>query len=249
MDLTTKKIQKAFDGAASSYDKFSYVQDIVLQKICSIVTLNGNNQKNILDIGCGTGNVGKFLNIANHNFIQIDLSREMCVLAKKKNNKLSINCNMDMMPFYTNFFDIIIASMVLQWSCNINLSLLELLRVMKPTGTLYIAIPVFGTLIELSSIIEKIGGCFSQFYKIEELIGIINSLDIKIQDTFCCNYYQYHKSFRAFLLNMKLTGVYTKKNSSIQYDIFSIGKIYKELYSFQNCIFSSWNIMYLIVKK
>ena len=249
MNLITKKIQKAFDNAANSYDKFSYIQDVVLQKICSVITLKENDRKNILDVGCGTGNVGKFLNIANHNFIQIDLSREMCILAKEKNNKLSVNCNMDMMPFYANFFDVIIASMVLQWSCNINLSLLELLRVMKPTGTLYIAIPIFGTLIELSNVIEKIGGSFSQFYKMEELIDVINSLNVKIQHTFCCNYYQYHKSFRAFLLSMKLTGVYTKKNSSIQHDIFSMGKIYKELYSLQDCIFNSWNIMYLIVKK
>ena len=249
MDITTKKIQKAFDNAANSYDEFSYIQDIILKKVCSIVVLEKNDRKNILDVGCGTGNTNKFLNVENHNFIQVDISKEMCILARKKNNKLSINCNMDVMPFCAGFFDIIISSMVLQWSCNINLSLLELMRVMKPSGTLYIAIPIFGTLIELSNVIEKTGGCFSQFCKTEELINIINSLSLKIQNTFCCNYRQYHKSFRTFLLGIKSTGVYTKKNSSTRYDIFNVGKIYKELYSFQDCIFNSWNIMYLIVKK
>ncbi|MGN7618874.1 MAG: methyltransferase domain-containing protein [Ehrlichia sp.] len=249
MSLITEKIQKAFDNAANSYDRFSYIQDIVLQRVCGIITLKENNRKNILDVGCGTGNISKFLNITNHNFIQIDLSKEMCILAEEKNNRLSVNCSMDMMPFHENFFDVVITSMVLQWSCNINISLLELLRVMKPSGTLYIAIPIFGTLVELSDVIERIGGCFSQFYKMEELINIVNSLNVKIQHAFCCKYHQYHKSFRSFLLSMKLTGVYTKKNVNMRHNIFTISKIYEELYSLQGCIFNSWNIMYLMIKK
>ena len=47
------------------------------------MTLEGESSK-ILDIGCGTGNVGKILNVADHDFIQIDLSYEMCILANKK---------------------------------------------------------------------------------------------------------------------------------------------------------------------
>ncbi|KJV63535.1 MULTISPECIES: methyltransferase domain-containing protein [Ehrlichia] len=249
MDLVTQKIQKAFDGAASSYDKFSDIQNVILRELCSTVTLKNCDKKNILDVGCGTGNIGKFLDITHHNFIQVDLSQEMCILAKEKNNALSINCHMDVMPFYDSFFDIVITSMVLQWSCNINITLLELLRVVKSDGVLYIAIPIFGTLIELNNVVEKVGGSFSKFYQMDELINIINSFNVKIQYVFCCNYRQYHKSFRSFLLNMKLTGVYTKKVSDKQHDIFNMSRIYKELYSFQNCIFSSWNIMYLIVKK
>ncbi|CEI85187.1 methyltransferase domain-containing protein [Ehrlichia minasensis] len=245
----TQKIQKAFSGAANSYDEFSYIQDAILRELCSTVQLENCDKKNILDVGCGTGNISKFLDVTNHNFIQVDLSREMCVVAKEKNNVLSVNCNMDMMPFCENLFDIVIASMVLQWSCDINLSLLELLRVMKPNGMLYIAIPIFGTLIELNSVIEKIGKSFSKFYQMDELTSILNSLDVEIQYIFCCNYRQYHKSFFSLLLSMKLTGTYAKKIDDKQYDIFSISRIYKKLYSSQNCVFSSWNIMYLIVKK
>ena len=154
------------------------------------------------------------------------------------------------MPFCANYFDIIIASMVLQWSCNINLSLLELVRVMKSGGTLYIAIPVNGTLVELSSVIEKVGGIFNRFYTIDELIGIISLIGLKIQYLFCLNYKQYHKSFRTFLSSMKLTGVYVKKNNdSISYNIFNIGKIYSDMYSVGDCVFNSWNVMYLIIKK
>ncbi|ABD45055.1 ubiE/COQ5 methyltransferase family protein [Ehrlichia chaffeensis str. Heartland] len=249
MGLITQKIQKAFDNAASSYDKYSHIQDVILRELCSTVVLESCDKRNILDVGCGTGNMSKFLNVANHNLIQVDLSREMCVLAKKKNNALSVNCHMDVMPFYENFFDVIIASMVLQWSRDVSISLLELFRVMKSDGILYVAIPIFGTLIELNNVIEKVGGSFSQFYKMNEFINIVNSFNVKVQYAFCCNYRQYHKSFRAFLLSMKLTGVYTKKVSDEQYNIFEISKIYKELYSLQNCIFNSWNIMYLVVKK
>ena len=245
----TQKIQKAFSDAANSYDKFSYIQDVVLRELCSAVQLEDYNKKNILDVGCGTGNISKFLDVTNHNFIQVDLSKEMCVVAKEKNNVLSVNCNMDMMPFCENLFDIVIASMVLQWSCNINLSLLELLRVIKPNGMLYVAIPIFGTLIELSNVIEKIGKSFSKFYQMDELISIVNSLDVKIQCVFCCNYRQYHKSFLSLLLSIKSTGAYAKKVYDKQYNIFSISRIYKKLYSLQSCVFSSWNIMYLIVKK
>ncbi|QGR02111.1 methyltransferase domain-containing protein [Ehrlichia ruminantium] len=249
MDYTTRKVQKAFDSAANSYDEFSWIQNIVLNKMCSLIKLEGGKNR-ILDIGCGTGNIGKLLNIAEHDFVQIDLSYEMCVLANKKNNKLSVNCNFDMMPFCANYFDIIIASMVLQWSCDINLSLLELIRVMKSGSTLYIAMPINGTLVELSTIIKKVGGIFNKFYSIDEVVGVVSLLGLKIQYLFCLSYKQYHKSFRAFLLNMKLTGVYAKKdNNNISYNIFDLGRIYSEMYSLGDYVFNSWNIMYLVIKK
>ncbi|KYW89028.1 methyltransferase domain-containing protein [Ehrlichia ruminantium] len=249
MGYITKRIQTAFDSAASSYDKFSWIQSIVVTKICSLVTLE-NERSKILDVGCGTGSVGKLLNIESHDFIQMDLSYEMCVLANNKNNNLSVNCNFDLMPFCQNYFDVIVASMVLQWSCDINLSLLELVRVMKSDGTLYIAIPINGTLMELNNVLEKVGGVVNKFYTVDELIGIISLIGLKIQYLFCLSYRQYHKSFRTFLSNMKLTGVYVKKyGNNVSYNIFNLGKMYSEMYSLGDCVFNSWNIMYLIIKK
>ena len=32
MDYTTKKVQKAFDGSAVSYDEFSWIQSIVFEE-------------------------------------------------------------------------------------------------------------------------------------------------------------------------------------------------------------------------
>ncbi|QXK92317.1 methyltransferase domain-containing protein [Neoehrlichia mikurensis] len=249
MSFLTYKVKSAFNEASCYYDNFSVMQYEIAQKLCNLVYINGNEGK-ILDVGCGTGYIGKILKIENAEFFQIDLSEKMCNIAKKKTNGLSVNCNMDMMPFKENTFDIIISSMAMHWTDNIFVTLKSVLSILKPKSQLYITIPIFGTLQELIAVNKKIGSNFNYFYKVYELKNIIDVLGAKVQYIDCIECRQYYKTFREFLVNMKMTGSYIKKSfCNTKYNIFTLSRKYEKLYVDQGKIFSSWHIMYLIVKK
>lgn len=90
MDKTALTIN-AYDKSAEAYaDKFMKL-DLYKEKLTSFCRLLKSGSK-ILDLGCGPGNVAKFLHEADQGFtvIGIDLSEEMIKLARQNVQSSSV---------------------------------------------------------------------------------------------------------------------------------------------------------------
>jgi malonyl-CoA O-methyltransferase len=115
-DKQQQEIQLNFELAAKSYDQYAFVQDYLANKLISenIETLSKANQ--ILDLGCGTGNLGIHYRkkINSNNFSQADISDSMLEIAYKKNSYPCLKFNFDQMGS-TNC-DFLISSMSIHWS-------------------------------------------------------------------------------------------------------------------------------------
>ena len=103
----------------------------------------------ILEVGCGPGILGlKLLKFSKNSFINlfgVDISKDMVQIAKKnaESHNLSlhtqfINATLEHLPFSDNFFDAIISNGSLHhWNRPQNV-FLELARVLRPTGKIFI---------------------------------------------------------------------------------------------------------------
>lgn len=107
-----------------------------IDKLLNIDFLN----KNVLDIGCGTGNFTFNLNKMGANIIGIDKSKELLKKAKFNNygNKISyINCNAEILPFENNSFDIVTVLSAWHWFNRDKVNN-EVWRVLKDGGYLIV---------------------------------------------------------------------------------------------------------------
>ena len=82
--INKKVIENNFSRYAKFYDSYSTIQNFSAQELISQVRANGF--KNILDIGCGTGNYTRLLKgkFPQAKITAIDLSKEMLCIAKDK---------------------------------------------------------------------------------------------------------------------------------------------------------------------
>ncbi|MDD3225702.1 MAG: MerR family transcriptional regulator [Clostridium sp.] len=115
--------------------------DFILQSAANIIIKN--NAKNVIDIGCGTGNLyGKLNNDSVVKFIGVDQSVEMLIEAKKKYPHMNLRLgNFLDEPFIENEFDVVISTFAFH-----HLNSLEkkraidiMFRYLKPKGRIIIA--------------------------------------------------------------------------------------------------------------
>lgn len=95
----------------------------------------------ILDLGCGKAEAYKYL--SEHDYYGVECVEEALEIACKKvshpeNLKLGM---IEEIPFEDNFFDVIWARHVLEHSSDIEKTLQEIIRVLKPEGFLIYALP------------------------------------------------------------------------------------------------------------
>lgn len=139
-----EKSKAAFDLQAKFYDSTYYGQHA--QKLYSRVidTMNENEFKNVLDIGCGTGNIlFELLKKKNVTAAGIDLSENMLAIAK---NRLGDKADLrkgdsENLPWESNAFDMIICTDSFHHYPNPKGVLTEMHRVLSPEGKIVIADP------------------------------------------------------------------------------------------------------------
>lgn len=101
-----------------------------------------NNLK-ILDIGCGTGILGAFYT-KNQNCTVYGIEiNESAYTAAKQNLHDVIKGNVEVidLPYEDNFFDVVIMGDVLEHLINPVGTLEKILKVLKPSGRIYITVP------------------------------------------------------------------------------------------------------------
>lgn len=95
----------------------------------------------ILDLGCGEAKSYEYL--SEHDYYGLDCTKEALEIAKKKvllpeNLKLGM---IEEIPFKDEFFDVVWARHILEHSSDIEKTLNEIIRVLKPEGLLIYTVP------------------------------------------------------------------------------------------------------------
>jgi len=107
-----------------------------LDKILALVA----KKSKILDIGCGTGQVANFLAEKDYEVIGIDLSSIFVKEAKKGKAKFKV-MDSTSLKFKDNSFDAVISAETLEHIPNPEKALLEMTRVLKKDGLIFLRFP------------------------------------------------------------------------------------------------------------
>ena len=128
------------DGKRSIFEKaYHFIKNIALKNKLSLINDLQQSKGNLLDIGAGTGD---FLLVAknnNWNTVGIEPSEKAKAIAKAKGVELKSNLS----ELESNSFDIITMWHVLEHVPNLENQIKELKRLLKPNGSILIAVPNF----------------------------------------------------------------------------------------------------------
>lgn len=128
------------DNKRSVFEKaYHFVKSIALKNKLNLINSEQSQKGKILDIGAGTGD---FLLTAKNdgwNVIGVEPSERAKNIAKQK----GISFVEEIGELENNSFDVITMWHVLEHVPNLELQIQELKRLLKPTGTLIVAVPNF----------------------------------------------------------------------------------------------------------
>ena len=110
------------------------------KKILDYILDNIQEGDKLLEIGCGTAIITKYLP-ENVTYIGLDVSDYALKMAKKRRNVKLINASADKIPFTNEVFDFVLAIFSLEHLNRPKESLLEMIRVLKRGSYLIICAP------------------------------------------------------------------------------------------------------------
>ncbi len=138
----TKLVQKVFSDVASNYDLMNDIMSLGAHRLWKkrfIELINPLKHECIVDVGSGSGDIAK--EILKTNFIGklhlVDLNKKMLDLGKKniKNENVFFHLeNAENLKFKNNSFDKYLISFCLRNISNIDKSINEAYRILKPGG-------------------------------------------------------------------------------------------------------------------
>jgi demethylmenaquinone methyltransferase/2-methoxy-6-polyprenyl-1,4-benzoquinol methylase len=135
-----KDTSTLFNRIAKHYDRFNFLASFGIEKIWrkKIKTLF-IPKGDILDLGCGIGELSEIINDDKCSVIGVDPAINMLKIGKKKGYDLKfINGYGENLPFKDNSFDFIISAFVFRNLKDIDKTLSEIKRVLKHGGELII---------------------------------------------------------------------------------------------------------------
>lgn len=127
---------------ASNYDSY-YSTDFGakvdnLEKKLIRDFLDDVSHREMLELGCGTGHWTSYFAKLGYIITAVDISDAMLAIAKTKQiaNTRFIKANSVQLPFPNNSFSLIVSITMLEFVDDIELTIQEMFRVLKPHGTL-----------------------------------------------------------------------------------------------------------------
>lgn len=132
MESGVAKTKNYYDGIARGYSELYHKeQEKKISLAKNFFPFSGDG----LDLGSGDGVLNQFLE-SQVNLVSVDLSFE---LLKLNSNTNKINASILSLPFKQNSFDFIFSFTVIQDVPNIESSIEEISRILKPKGKLFLS--------------------------------------------------------------------------------------------------------------
>lgn len=137
-------VRRAFSRAAVSYDEVAVLQREMAERMLERLSLFKLQPSTILDLGAGTGQAcpGLLKRYPRARLIALDFALPMLQQAARRRHWLrrpSCLCaDMDQLPLANASCDLIFSNATLQWSTDLDQTLAELRRVLRPGGLLLV---------------------------------------------------------------------------------------------------------------
>jgi len=146
-----------FNKSAKDYDDFNIIQKIVSKAVVNDIK---NKPQNILELGCGTGDVYRQISWQTNSYKAVDFSQNMCD-KHIKDNHIEVCClDFDQDSFFDNIkgekYDLVVSSSALQWSKDLDKLLFN---IQKTTDYIVMALftsNTFKTIFDISNTVSPI---------------------------------------------------------------------------------------------
>lgn len=146
----TELTRRFFDTAASGWTA-RYANNAAVSarkaRFLTAVRARYSQPADILDFGCGSGDIALYLAGAGHRLTGYDLSAVMIAQATQSDRDCVVrwaareaNAS-DALPFADASFDTVVASSVLEYVPELDTTLKEIARVLRPGGWLFATVP------------------------------------------------------------------------------------------------------------
>ena len=139
-----KLVSKVFQDVFDKYDLMNDLMSLGVHRLWKqnfIYWLNPQKNTKLIDVASGTGDIAKLYldKVNNQGFVYcVDENKGMLNINKKKfekNNRIKWNCSVaEKLPFKNNYFDYYTISFGIRNVSDINKTLKEAYRVLKPGG-------------------------------------------------------------------------------------------------------------------
>ena len=129
------------DSKRNLFEKaYHFVRNIALKKKLKLINSFKTDAKELLDIGCGTGDFLSIAKNANWNVTGIEPNEQARKIANSKTNN-SVYNNMQLHQLKENSFDVITLWHVLEHLPNLEMHVYRLERLLKSNGKIIVAVP------------------------------------------------------------------------------------------------------------
>ena len=150
------RLRAAFSRSAPAYEAGARLQRVVADRLARLVREAAPQAVRVLDVGCGTGALLAALREGGTGRVGpslaagVDLAHGMVRVAREAlpGARLAAG-DAEALPFRATAFDLVVSSSTFQWLPDLDVALAEARRVLRPGGTLGLALFCGETLREL----------------------------------------------------------------------------------------------------
>ena len=209
------KARLSFDRAAHRYDKSAKLQQQVANHLIDIVSGHSAASVATLDIGCGTGQVTEAMCrlFPQGEVVGLDFSERMLAQTKQRLDSQGLTAELicadaEQLPFGADSFDLIVSSLMLQWSNNLAGTLAACRSALRDDGKMIFNTFTEGTLTEVKQSWQAVDQQqhTSQFLSKQALQSTVESVGFSqvevLYDTITMTY----PSVREMIMEMKQIG-------------------------------------------
>lgn len=146
-----EQVAEMFDNIAHSYDRLNHILSFgidILWRKKAIRMVKKRNPQRLLDVATGTGDFALEairMGVNAHEIIGVDISNGMLDVGREKIKKKELTGRVELrygdsenLPFSNDHFDVATAAFGVRNFENLSKGLIEMLRVIRPGGAVYI---------------------------------------------------------------------------------------------------------------
>jgi malonyl-CoA O-methyltransferase len=201
------RVARRFGAAADHYDEQALAQRESAQQLIDGLALHGR----VLDIGCGTGWLTRHI-AERHEIEQIvalDIAAPMLTASALQHPRIMpVQADAARLPFKGRSFDGVVSNFALQWLTSPEAFAHELARILTHNGRFALAIPVDGTLRELSQAWATVDQSrhTNRFFTVQTWLDALQHAGLTINSHWQSAFYQYYDSAKSLLKSLKTIG-------------------------------------------